>query len=866
MLDAARGAPLSAMSLPVLPFRRWFERLLAFQVGRPWAVLALALLLTLPAAVAAAGLGLRTDFSELLPDNKPSVVEMRRVSQHLTSASTLTIFAEVDHPNAPALRAFADALAPRIRALGPDWVGTVDEGTQERRKFFDRNKLLYAPLADIEKVHDEVRERWDWEVGQRTGGDLGLDDEPPPPLTAESVKKRFSEQTKKLEDDTGGYYLGEGNKVVVVLVRTPVEPGSEAAAKRLRTRIDQIVAEIDATRLDPTMKVRYTGDFITSLEEVRAIKDDLGQVGAWGIGMVLLAVFVFFLRARTIVLMGLTIAVGLVWTFGVARFTVGYLNSSTGFLVSIIAGNGINFGIIYMARFLEARRLEGASPEQAARTAHEGTWVGTFAAALAAMVAYGSLAITDFRGFKHFGIIGGAGMLLCWLSTYLFLPTMLVAWERWRPTTAGAGWLERARALYGRGFAWLALRAPRAITVFGLALGLAGTAYTVRYFHDDPIEYDMRKLRTERTKPTDAGELSERTDKVVGSVGQEGMAIMVDRLDQVLPVKAELERVKAAAAADQKPFEQVVTIFDLLPSDQKAKLPLLADTRAVLHKARGRGFITDADWRDLEGYLPAADLQQIGPGDLPEQMARAFVEKDGTRGRIVYIVPKSGRSIWDAHYLKLWASSFRSIHLPGGEVIKGSGRAVIYADMIDAVVEDAPKAIAASLLGTILIVLLAFRGRRAAFTVLATLLLGVAWMIGFLATHRPLDELMAGARALHLSPADPIKLNFLNFVALPITFGIGADYAVNVMQRYEREGHARLRAIVVETGGAVVLCSLTTTLGYLSLTLSVNQAVVSFGTAAAAGEIACIVAAVLVLPAALAWWHRKRPSDDARAA
>ena len=32
-----------------------------------------------------------------------------------------------------------------------------------------------------------------------------------------------------------------------------------------------------------------------------------------------------------------------------------------------------------------------------------------------------------------------------------------------------------------------------------------------------------------------------------------------------------------------------------------------------------------------------------------------------------------------------------------------------------------------------------------------------------------------------------VRLNFLNFIALPITFGIGVDYAVNIMQRYEAD-------------------------------------------------------------------------------
>jgi hypothetical protein len=94
-----------------------------------------------------------------------------------------------------------------------------------------------------------------------------------------------------------------------------------------------------------------------------------------------------------------------------------------------------------------------------------------------------------------------------------------------------------------------------------------------------------------------------------------------------------------------------------------------------------------------------------------------------------------------------------------------------------------------------------------------------------------------------------VKIHFFNFIALPITFGIGADYAVNFVQRYDAEGDV-LRALKT-TGGAVVLCSLTTMLGYLALLFSVNQAIRSLGAVAVIGEITCLVAALLVLPAAL---------------
>ena len=105
---------------------------------------------------------------------------------------------------------------------------------------------------------------------------------------------------------------------------------------------------------------------------------------------------------------------------------------------------------------------------------------------------------------------------------------------------------------------------------------------------------------------------------------------------------------------------------------------------------------------------------------------------------------------------------------------------------------------------------------------------------------------------------DGMKLNFLNFVALPISIGVGADYAVNIVQRYSRLGPGRIGRVIRETGGALILCSMTTTLGYIALTLSVNRAIRSFGLAAAAGEVSCLFAAVLVLPAWLEWRDRRR--------
>jgi predicted RND superfamily exporter protein len=124
--------------------------------------------------------------------------------------------------------------------------------------------------------------------------------------------------------------------------------------------------------------------------------------------------------------------------------------------------------------------------------------------------------------------------------------------------------------------------------------------------------------------------------------------------------------------------------------------------------------------------------------------------------------------------------------------------------------------------------------------VIGSLVVGVLWLAG-------------ATMLLH------IKINFCNFVAYPITFGIGVDYAVNVMTRYMQDGQRDVTGAVRSTGAAVGLCSLTTIIGYSSLLLAKNRALFLFGATAVLGEIACLTAAVVALPALLVALRRRRP-------
>ncbi len=430
-------------------------------------------------------------------------------------------------------------------------------------------------------------------------------------------------------------------------------------------------------------------------------------------------------------------------------------------------------------------------------------------------------------------------MLICWAATYLTLPALLVVMDRVAPMDVPRSGLfgrillaTRGGIPFGRPFEIVVARAPRLITVTSLLLAVAGATVAGRYALTDPMEYDLRNVQSDQRTVAEEQRLIRVAKQITGYIGLDGMAVLVDRVEQVAPFKAALEKRRDAAPEDAKPFKAVHALQDFVPTDQAAKLPVLAQLKDQVLRARKRHLVDEQTWKKIERFLPPADLRAFGMADLPAGLARSFTESDGTRGRIVYISPTSDELTNDAHYLLRWADSFRRTELPDGSVVLGSGRAVIYADMWAAILTDVPKAVLVSFAATLLVVLVSFRLRRSAVTVVSALLVGVAWMTG----------------ALALLSA---KLNFLNFMALPITFGIGVDYAVNVTHRHLQLGDPLLA--VRRTGGAVILCSMTTLLGYLALVRSVNFGVRSLGTAAVLGEVTCLLAAVLALPAALLW-------------
>jgi hypothetical protein len=284
-----------------------------------------------------------------------------------------------------------------------------------------------------------------------------------------------------------------------------------------------------------------------------------------------------------------------------------------------------------------------------------------------------------------------------------------------------------------------------------------------------------------------------------------------------------------------------VTINDVLPGTaavQARKLALLDNIRKLTHDPALEA-MSEKERKQIAQIDVPEDLRVLAPADVPSLARRPFTEVDGTIGRVVLVYPiEEHLSVWNGRDLLRISNVLQYLHLPEqNTTIETSGSAVVFAAMIRSILHDGPLATGASLAVVLLFSFLIMRPRSASLAAIATLLVGVIWMMG-----------IAGAAE--------VKITFLNFIALPITFGIGAEYGLNVAQRY-RDDHDMIRA-VGSTGAAVALCSWTTIVGYGSLLAASSRALRGFGKMAILGEISCLAAALLALPALILWREHRR--------
>ena len=845
------------------PLRRFVEAIVSMAIARPLTVIVAALLTMLVAEVyISKRLELRSDFLELLPRDSPGFIAFEGQLKRVGGGASLLVI--VESPDRAENEKAIDGISAEVHAVAkdhPELVSYVEDGTKDVRKFFKSNKWLYADLKELEDADNTL----DHQIAIQSGmvSDLEEDDSDKPKEEKKSTlgmdehKKKWDAEADKHDDFPTGYFATTDGTMLGIRIVSPTtgtgDRGGDILLATMRERIDGM-------HLPPNMRVGFAGDIPNAIAE----KDSIVSEAAWATGvatvLIVFGVVAFFRSFSAVAVMLLPALLGVACAYSFATATFGYVNTSGAFLGAIILGNGINYPIVLLGRYKEFV-ARGMPPDVAKKAAVWNAFRAELVGASVAGIAYGSLVITRFRGFSQFGMIGFVGMLLVWLSIIPLVPATVTLMERLREKSFIKPIVEARDQLFDsfplrylfphvkpdgsrgpiiNGIARLTERAPKAILVLAALVTVVALIKIPSYIRD-PWEYNFDRLGSRGSKKSGgAGEWSNKAEKVFGGkMNVAGAMMLADTPEQVPVVKAQILENDKKDEQGQLVAE-VATIYDLLPGtveEQKAKLAVLDRIRERLTPRVISTQDTEEEKKKLEDMKPPESLRVLEPKDLPALMRRRFEEKNGTVGTVFYVKYRNDVSLSDGHNLLRIAASTDNVKLPDGTIVKTASRSTIFAEMIRSMERDGPLASFASLIAVSIVVAFATASRRGWACVILSLILGVTWMVGGAAWT---DN----------------KLNFLNFIALPITFGIGCEYPFNIFDRSRLLG-GDVTTAVKRSGGAVALCSFTTTVGYGSLLVADNQALQSFGRLAMSGEITCIIAAMIVLPSLLHLWRQR---------
>lgn len=163
--------------------------------------------------------------------------------------------------------------------------------------------------------------------------------------------------------------------------------------------------------------ITLTGVNVLSREIRTIARRDAFRATALGFFLVFLLLYMNFKKLRYTLFSLIPLFFGIVWMLGTMRMLKIPLNSMNIFVIAMIIGIGVDYGIHVMHRYLEG---VGNPWENVARTGN-----AILVAALSTMVGFGTLTMSHFPGLRSMGLLAILGAAYCALASLTIFPVFI---------------------------------------------------------------------------------------------------------------------------------------------------------------------------------------------------------------------------------------------------------------------------------------------------------------------------------------------------------------------------------------------------------------------------------------------------------
>ncbi|HYE31592.1 MAG TPA: MMPL family transporter, partial [Methylomirabilota bacterium] len=657
--------------------------------------------------------------------------------------------------------------------------------------------------------------------------------------------------------------FGEG-RIYLLNTKARREDLNAAAVERLR----QLVAEVQ--REVPGLNVGVTGEPVLEVDEMAQSQKDSTVASILSLAGCA-AIFIAAYRETGRPLKAtFALVIGLGYTMGYTTLSVGHLNILTITFLPILIGLAIDFGVHLITRYEEELR-HGRGQKEAMSKAMVFTGLGIFTGCFTTAGAFFAMGLTDFKGIQEMGIITGGGLLICLIPMMTMLPVMLMKGRQNRMDQEHPPAFDRRERLEQ-----LWLKRPVVVSVMTLAscLFCLVAARHVRF------DYNLLNMQSHGL-PAVVFEhkLIEAANKSVLYA-----AVVSDSVEEALALEARITNLTSVASVD--------SMSHFLTGDQTRKLAIIGEIKHELASLRfpppdpdpvDVSELSRTLWA-LQGYLglgiqmlenenqPALrqslhglrdsivefrhrmlnmnqtlaasklaayqqaflrDLREtfaalrnqdnsspLRVPDLPEQLRNRFVGQTGKY--LLQVYPK--KDVWERENQEEFVRELRTV------APNVTGTPVQLYEYTTLLKESYQTAAWYALAAIVLLVFIHFRSVVSVILALLPVGIGFLWTLGFMALLK-------------------VPFNPANIMTLPLVIGIGVTNGIHILNRFAEEQNPSILA--KSTGKAVLVSALTTIAGFGSLIPAKHQGIASLGILMSVGVGACMLAAIIFLPALL---------------
>lgn len=656
------------------------------------------------------------------------------------------------------------------------------------------------------------------------------------------------------------YLVADDGRLGMVLVKLVPESGTprDEDHHQSLTKLRELLKTVEARHENVTLGV--TGMPVLEHDEMHTSQRDMtwtSLLSSLGVAACFWAAFGGWRHAA---LAMAALAVSMCWAFGYVTLAVGHLNLLSVSFASVLIGQGIDFGVHYVAGYLRARH-ENMNCVDALTHTSSTVGPGILTGGLTTSIAFCMALLTDFTGLRELGMIAGGGILICTVGALLLLPPLIRCSDEGRQTQ------KLPQIVPMQFLTWPMHRLPwlTIVLLVGFTTFCGVGLLRLRYDHN-LLNLQSQGLESVMLEHT----LIERADRSVwfalSMCGTREELLARKKQFEALATVSHTEEIASLLSDDTPAREQslsnvrrVIALTPEQPPQLLAADPvLIAQSLAQIHACLPNSPELGDMARQLVASPPGvvahrlSNYQQQAAVELVdrlrqlrehadpapprvEDLPRALTDRYiGAQGQFLLKVYAAG-DVWDIDRLTQFVRDTESVDAQ----ITGHPIQTFYAS--SQMQRSYLHAGIYAFLAMLIAVIIDLRRLRPSLLAVVPMFMGLVQTFGLLGWLG-------------------IPLNAANMIVLPLIFGIGIDDGVHLLHDFF---HQRRRyRLDNATFVAVLLTSVTTMVGFGSLILAQHQGLRSLGQVLTLGVLCCLISSTSLLPALFVIWTAKREPEE----